>query len=334
MARDTVAIFSLLTLAAAWYGCGREAEQPGAKQPLEHSLHALQAETTVFEIPWGGQQGELGRRPAGLESVARGPESIAATGNGEVALLDAVKGRVALFDKTGSYLRAVDVDPMARDFAPEKDGGFASLNLAAMRIERRDGEGKVRGEIDLSPAFKTAVGLDYVPGEGLELSTMYQETYSADAVEPLASVREGLRGAEGSFKSLVLGRPHKAAGSGVVVVLEAIEAKLKGAGEATRVAASFPTECSALRLLGILKYGELAVVCDTATDVDGVVDVERSLQLLSPDGEKLFAMAVSTATDYAPFRAYRVSGAALLAMAPGPSGLKVSVVSLSRGGAK
>ena len=329
----SVKSIAMVFVLVAALGCGRDMEQPHRAGVLEGARFALEFRVRTVDVPWGGEESRLGRVPSGPEQVARGPQSLALTANGDLAILDAVKGRVAFFAPGGEYRGAVETDAMAVDFSIAPDGEIASLNLAAMKIELRDGSGAVSATLALSPAFKTVVALDHAGGAGLELATMHQESYLAEAAQPLATVREGLRGADASFKSVTLG-VSAIAGQRLLVVREALEPLLKGGGEATRIVASFPTECSAVRLLGVLAEGELALVCDVASELDGRIDVERRIQVLAPGGDVLYELPVSTAADYSPFRAYRVSNGALLAMEPGVLGLRVTILGLARGGAK
>lgn len=189
MKYSRLVILLAVAAAVAAVSCGRPGPQPDPAVELATTASPLSASPTTLMLSWGDEPYQVGLEPAASERAAWGPQSVAMSPDGTVAVLDNHRGRLALFDEGGKLVDSVPVDSMVSDFCFVSAGEIALLNLSALHVEKVDLPGKRLIVYPISPAFKTAVGLD-CREEGLVVVTMHQESYTLDAVNPLATRRE------------------------------------------------------------------------------------------------------------------------------------------------
>jgi len=314
--------------------CRKQDEEEPGSRALVTGRFGLNAATSSIVIPWGDDESMLGFVSGGgiADSVGMGPQSAALMPGRGFAVLDGLKRRIALYGKDGAFMGSVPADGMAVDFCVVESDGYATLNMAGMRIQERGPDGRLRGERQLSPAFKSCTGIDCRNGR-LLLSTAYQESYDAAAARPLASKREGIAGFDGAHYSLSLAVSDLSPGLRKLVLWRAMDPLLKGADEGAEQVASWDTQCSAARLLGVTYDSSLVVLCDRVDGGEGEgVTVKRRLDILSPKGTVLKTFDIGSGLEYLPFRGFRVYGSRVLMALPGVEGLELRVVDLSREG--
>ncbi len=290
--------------------------------PLEQGRQALRTTwgETELVLPWGSGESELGFRGQQTESRAFGPQAATLTSGGELLVLDSVKGRVVRFDREGAFLGAFAGGRLASDLAVRGEE-VVLLDLAGMNLESRGADGGLRWTRKLSAAFKTAAGL-HLQGDGLHLVTAHQESYDLDAERPLTARRAGVAGPDGRAFAI-----DRAAGDPPEMVLyEEIEPLLQGAARRTVVRGRWPTDCDAVRLVGVLPGDDLVTLCDRMGEVDGRPVVERNLRILSQRGELQYETRLATALPYPPFRSVRVDGGVIVLLEPAEEGLHVRLV--------
>jgi len=311
-------------MVVAAVSCGRDLPpQSGPAAELANVASPLSAAPSTLLLAWGDEPNEVGLEPAASERAAWGPQSVALSPDGNIAVLDNHRSRLALFDEAGIFIGSVPVDPMVSDFCFISDNEIALLNLSALHVEKVDASGKRLIIYPISPAFKTAVALDCLNGSPV-IVTMHQESYTVDTVNPLATRREGIPGEDGSYRQLTFadGLP------GRLLLFEAVEPLLRGAGEKPQVTSGFDSECTAVRLLGSLASGEAAFLCDIASGEEGDASVARYIELYA-SGARAARFAVETGL-YQPFRGFRISGSNVVTAVPVEEGLKVGIYRFSR----
>jgi len=310
-------------MAVAAVSCSRDLPPQSDPAPaLATAASPLSAASSTLVLAWGEEPNQVGLEPAASERAAWGPQSVALAPNGTVAVLDNHRSRLALFDEA-TLVGNVPVDPMVSDFCFLSDNEIALLNLSMLHVEKVDADGKRLIIYPISPAFKTAVALDCRNGSPV-IVTMHQESYVVDSVNPLATRREGIPGEDGSYRQLTF-----AAGlPGRLLLFEAVEPLLRGAGEKPQVTSGFDSECTAVRLLGSLASGEAAFLCDIASGEEGDASVARYIELYA-SGARAARFAVETGL-YQPFRGFRISGSNVVTAVPVEEGLKVGIYRFSR----
>lgn len=109
----------------------------GVLVALTIALPARAGEAGTWEelafLPWGGGDGELGRRPIRGEELEWGPHGLALSPAGEVAIVDRVNGRALLLDARGRVVGEREVGERAGPAALLLDGTLAVLDEGARR---------------------------------------------------------------------------------------------------------------------------------------------------------------------------------------------------------
>ena len=320
-----LSIFLVTAALLPWASsCSREGPEPGPAPALATSRTPLVVASGSLLFAWGDEADQVGLEPPAPERAAWGPQAVALSPDGLIGVLDNRRERVALFDDAGRLVRSFPANRLASDFCFVSEDEIALLNLSALTVEKVDTAGKRLIVYPISPAFKTAVGLDCIAGRPV-IVTMHQESYFVDSLNPLATRREGIPGEDGAYRQLAFapGIP------GRLLLYEAVEPLLSGAGEKPQVATGFDSDCAGVRLLGALDSGEAAFLCDIPDGKGTESSVTRFVDLYS-GASRAARLSVESGGIYQPFRGFRISGSALVTAVPLAEGLKVTIHRFSR----
>ncbi len=298
-----------------------------SSEPAQKSSSALERATLPdrFEVtlPWGAGPKSVRLLPAETESMAQGPNAVAALPGGEVLVLDRLAGRVAKVEHDGAIHTVASVARDAEELVSGADGSFVAFSPMRAAAWFFDEHGKSAGELAVPRELRELRGLSIGKSRRLSVHTGYQETLiigSPSAPIALPVVLSGKR--EGAYQL--------PSGLGAAVRIDSDRAVFVVVSQSTQEARSktvrsfmLPHSASAARVIG----GEGDRVClrtELVTSTPSIDVSRRAICIDAGDGAIAFDEALPARGLYLPRTELSVGGGRLVFAHPTPQGFVIT----------
>ncbi len=191
------------------FGAGQTSAPPAKVSADADTLTASQG-ALLARLPWGVGPGQVGLQAPG-EGLARGPEAVALSPDGRIAILDSVNGRLVILDSGGIFLKSIPVALSDPRFLSVSDDTLYVLDCDADRqLLAMDWNGSTTG-LSTLPAFDDVVTGLFATDAGPCVEIAHNRTFLVAGSSSLSATGFGSTSAEskptpGVLKALA-GRP-------------------------------------------------------------------------------------------------------------------------------
>ena len=179
---------------------------------------AVSSGTLLVSLPWGSGYGQVGLAAPG-EGLTRGPEALAVTSDGRVAVLDSVNKRVVMLDAGGVFVGSAPLPLAEPRFLAVSDDRLCVLDCDAdHRLVSLDWSGTYLGATELPELGEVVTGL-FVTDSGPCVELAHENVF-------LIGTPPTLRPLPGRPLGFALGRTAKVTfkpGNGPKVKLSTVE---------------------------------------------------------------------------------------------------------------